>query len=248
MQAFFGKGFVVLLGLGLFVAFLISTGKMTEVTAAFQEVAGIAATNDPSAVDAATKSIKLPDGNVNVPATASLTALKLLNVEHGRVNGFSAALFGPKWLDVDRNGCSTFQDALAHNMTSVAKAGDCTVTSGQLLDKYTGKSLRYARSAGGVSVDRFVSLPDAWQGGAKNWDTARRAEFANDQLNLIAVSSASEKSHAGSNAAAWLPANAAFRCDYLSRQIAVKSKYKLSVSKTEAAQAARALDACAARK
>ena len=46
------------------------------------------------------------------------------------------------------------------------------------------------------------------------------------------------------DAATWLPANKAFRCDYVARQIAVKAKYELWVTAPEAEAMKAILGAC----
>lgn len=251
MRSFFGKGFVILLGLGLFVVFLASTGKIDGISAALGEVAGIAATNDPAAVDVATKAVteaKLPTADelrFQVSVTAALAQLTQLKTTSGHSDGFATKKFGPRWVDVDRNGCDTRSDILARDLDQLTKDG-CTVKTGQLNDPYTGAVLAYAGA--NVSVDRMVSLSDAWQSGAASWDAVHLAEFANDPLNLRAVDAAAAKARAGAAIDVWTPANTGFLCDFVGNQISVKSKYKLSVTVAEAARAAQILNTCASKK
>src|SRR4051794_29366195 len=40
-----------------------------------------------------------------------------------------------------------------------------------------------------VDIDHVVALSNAWQTGAFGWDIGKRAAFANDPLNLLAVDS-----------------------------------------------------------
>ena len=76
----------------------------------------------------------------------------------------------------------------------------------------------------------------------------RRAALANDPLNLLAVDAGANRSKGDSDAASWLPPNMRYRCAYVARQIAVKSKYHLSVTAAEAAQLGRQLAACPGRR
>jgi hypothetical protein len=94
-----------------------------------------------------------------------------------------------------------------------------------------------------VQIDHLVSLSDAWYKGARGWDDQRRRDFANDPRNLLAVAGQANFDKAFGDATAWLPANAAFRCEFVARQIEVKAAYGLWLSKNEK----RAMDDVLAR-
>ena len=57
--------------------------------------------------------------------------------------------------------------------------------------------------------------------------------MANDPLELLAVDGATNSAKGDADAASWLPPNRSFRCAYVARQIAVKSKYRLWVTAAE---------------
>jgi hypothetical protein len=78
-----------------------------------------------------------------------------------------------------------------------------------------------------------VSLSDAWYKGARDWDDQRRRDFANDPRNLLAVAGNANFDKAFRDAAGWLPPNGAYRCEFVARQVEVKSAYGLSVSAKE---------------
>ena len=61
----------------------------------------------------------------------------------------------------------------------------------------------------------------------------KRIELANDPLELLAVVGEANQKKGDGDAATWLPANKAFRCQYVARQIAVKQKYGLWVTPPE---------------
>jgi hypothetical protein len=93
--------------------------------------------------------------------------------------------------------------------------------------------VRGPQTSKSVEIDHVVALADAWYKGARAWDPQRRLDFANDPRNLLAVSPDANFSKAFRDAASWLPPNEAFRCDFVARQIEVKSVYGLWLSAKE---------------
>jgi hypothetical protein len=89
-----------------------------------------------------------------------------------------------------------------------------------------------------------VALGDAWQTGAQQWLASRRLGYANDPLVLLAVDGPLNEQKSDSDAASWLPPNRGFRCGYVARQIAIKTKYRLWLTAPERAAMARALSTC----
>ena len=92
----------------------------------------------------------------------------------------------------------------------------------------------------------MVALSDAWQKGAGSWTANKRLAFANDPLNLLAVDAGANRSKGDGDAATWLPPNRSFRCEYVARQIAVKTKYGVWVTAAERDAFVRVLGTCAA--
>jgi hypothetical protein len=191
-------------------------------------------------------------GSTTAPAFASGSAeaaLASLEVK-GRApkTGYSRDAFGPSWADVDRNGCDTRNDILARDLVDVVyRDGGCVVASGLLYDPYTGSLISFTRgqsTSSAVQIDHVVALSDAWQKGAQGWDAGTRAAFANDPLNLLAVDGPANGQKGDGDAATWLPANRAFRCEYVARQVAVKAKYGLWVTAAERDAAAGVLADC----
>lgn len=152
--------------------------------------------------------------------------------------GYSRDQFGSAWIDVDRNGCDTRNDILNRDLTYIIhKPGtsNCVVQSGNFYDPYTATQFEFVKSSYGspIEIDHIVSLSDAWQKGAQQWDSQTRKDFANDPLNLTATSSSANRSKSDSDAASWLPPNKDIRCAFIARQIAVKSAYQLWVTQAE---------------
>jgi hypothetical protein len=184
-----------------------------------------------------------------VGAGAAVTVLDGLAVK-GRApkTGYDRDEFGPSWSDVDRNGCDTRNDMLNRDLTDKQwrpNTHDCVVVMGTLVDPYTGRTLQFAKAhAIAVQIDHVVALSDAWQKGAQQLSPGERLAFANDPVNLLAVDGPTNGSKGDSDAASWLPPNRSFRCTYAARQIAVKARYRLWVTRAERDALLRILARC----
>ena len=177
----------------------------------------------------------------------SISALNSLEVK-GRApkTGYSRAQF-PHWSDLDRNGCDARNDILKRDLTDVIfKAGtrDCKVISGVLLDPFSNKVLAFTSAKSAVDIDHLVALSNAWQTGAAYFDRSKRSQIANDPLNLLAVDARLNRQKSDGDAATWLPPHKPFRCEYVSRQVAVKAKYSLWVTAAEKDAITRVLNQC----
>jgi hypothetical protein len=183
------------------------------------------------------------------PTGTALSALGELTVR-GRApkTGYSRAAFGPAWADVDHNGCDTRDDILRRDLTGIgvrAHTSGCVVIVGALADPYTGKRISFSKSAAAkVQIDHVVALSNAWQTGAQGWTAPTREAFANDPLELLAVDGQTNQDKGDGDAATWLPPNKPFRCPYVSRQVAVKLRYHLSVTPAERSAIAGVLQKC----
>ncbi len=110
------------------------------------------------------------------------------------------------------------------------------MTAGILADPFTGESIDFERgehTSAEVQIDHVVALSDAWQKGAQQLTEDERSTFANDPLNLLAVSGAANGQKGDGDAATWLPRNKEFRCAYVARQVSVKATYGLWVTQAE---------------
>jgi hypothetical protein len=180
------------------------------------------------------------------PAQSASETLQTLTVK-GKApkTGYSRDSFGPAWFDVDGNNCNTRDDVLKRDLQERQMDGSCRVLAGVLFpDPYTGAPIRFVRGRSLVDIDHVVALGQAWESGAAQWSFPQRVRFANDPLNLLAVSASANRQKGDREAAAWLPSNRGFRCAYIARQIAVKSKYKLSITSSEKAAMQRVLATC----
>ena len=193
----------------------------------------------------------LPATNAQADTTDALTALNKLEVK-GRApkTGYTRSQF-PHWSDPDRNGCDARNDTLKRDLTNITfKAGtrDCKVIAGQLLDPFSGKVLTFSTTKVVIDIDHIVALSNAWQTGAAYFDKNTRLLIANDPINLLAVDAKLNRQKGDGDAATWLPPNKSFRCEYVARQVAVKSKYKLWVTEPEKVAITKILSNCVDQK
>jgi hypothetical protein len=190
------------------------------------------------------------------PAADAMAQLDSIEVK-GRApkTGYERSLFGDAWTDDvtvadGRNGCDTRNDILRRDLVDVVfKPGSngCAVLSGTLNDPYTGTSFAFQRGPGSsaeVQIDHMVSLSDAWQTGAQQWDEFTRRNFANDPRNLQATLGWVNQQKGDGDAATWLPPNNAYRCTFVSRIVDVKADYRLWVTPAERDAIARVLAGC----
>ncbi|TGB15507.1 HNH endonuclease family protein [Streptomyces sp. MZ04] len=168
---------------------------------------------------------------------------------------YSRESFGPTWSDegtvgLSRNHCPTRQDILARDLAEAVRAKDhCTVISGVLHDRYTGKTIRFQRgprTSLAVQIDHIVPLALAWQSGARKLSAGQRLNLANDPENLVASDGPTNAGKGAKDASMWLPPRGDAHCWYASAQVRVKAKYRLSVSSAEKTAIRTALQSCPA--
>jgi hypothetical protein len=147
---------------------------------------------------------------------------------------YSRAQFGDGWAIT--SGCDTRNIILYRDLSDAVIDATCNVTKGKLSDPYTGAEISFVRGAktsDDVQIDHVVALSNAWQTGAQQLSKEQRIKLANDPLELLAVDGPANQQKSDGDAATWLPAHKPFRCQYVARQIAVKQKYSLWVTRAE---------------
>ena len=171
--------------------------------------------------------------------------------------GYSRDQFGVAWTDsmdiaYGHNGCDTRNDILGRDLVKKTyKAGtqNCKVLTGTLpYEPYLGLRNYKFSTAGGfdmsLDVEHLVALGDAWQKGAQQLTKTKRTELANDPINLMMTDPGQNRSKGDADAATWLPKNKAYRCTYIVKQVNVKTKYHLFVTKAEQDAMLRVLKTC----
>lgn len=186
------------------------------------------------------------DNNSNKNGVLAINELQKLPIK-GRApkTDYSREQFGSGWTTM--GGCDTRNIILHRDLNASVVDENCNVTRGTLHDPYTGKTIEFVRgvsTSADVQIDHVVALSDAWQKGAQLLTREKRIELANDPLELLAVDGAANQQKLDGDAATWLPSNKPFRCQYIARQIAVKSKYLLWITDSEKRAIINVLTSC----
>lgn len=161
-------------------------------------------------------------------------------------------VFGPAWSDAtdaawSRNGCDTKSDVRRFQMrdvTIVPGTNGCTVATGTFTDPYNGKVVHFTKEQRPVPVqiDHVIPLAWAWNAGAAEWSTARRATFANDPRNLLLATSQTNRDKSDNGPAEWATQvkDPGRRCTFLRRAAKIARTYQLTVERADVA----AFDRC----
>ncbi|MDO4271703.1 MAG: HNH endonuclease family protein [Candidatus Saccharibacteria bacterium] len=183
------------------------------------------------------------DPNSNL-AIDRLESLSVKPAETG--DDYERANFSSGWSSW--RSCNVRQKILNRDIRDAQVADNgCTVIKGTLNDPYSGQEIELSNKTAvskKVQIDHVVALSNAWQTGARYLSADERKQLANDDLELIAVSSSANQDKSDGDASEWLPENQSFQCAYIARQIAVKLKYRLWVTTTEKAAMINVLNTC----
>ena len=142
----------------------------------------------------------------------------------------------PHWDDEDGDGMNTRLEILF-------------IEKVQNLGWYSRWDGEWYRGEGGLSAPRFdidhiVSLKEAWRSGADEWSASDRDAFADDELNLTAVTASSNRSKGAKDASEWIPSEPSGQCYFLVRVIQVKIKWNLSIDQAEYTALNELIDLC----
>lgn len=159
-----------------------------------------------------------PNADPGPDAAASLATVAALPdtdwVDDGSYAGARDELFGDAWsYDFDGNGCDARNDILARDLSAISLSGgsnlnECTVTTGTLLDPYTGETISFTRgmdTSSEVQIDHLLPLKAVYATGGQAWSQEKRESLANDPINLLAVKGSENGSKSDSLPSDWLP-------------------------------------------
>lgn len=147
-------------------------------------------------------------------------------------------------------GCDIRADVLkAQAAGQVSTTGSCKVVSGEWFSLYDGKTYT---DAGDLDIDHIVPLKEAHMSGASKWNDTERADYANDETLLLAVSASENRSKGprepglaqGDDPEVWNPSDGAFVCQHAALWVDVKYRYRLTVDQQERANLERLLEQC----
>lgn len=136
----------------------------------------------------------------------------------------------PHWRDADDDCQNTRAEVLIRTSqvpVTYKRTKRCVVASGLWIDPYTGATFRDASK---LDIDHLVPLRHAHGRGADDWKRGRRAAFANDPDNLVAVSASANRSKGADGPAQWLPDNRDYWCEYGQRWRRIKQAYDLQMT------------------
>lgn len=163
--------------------------------------------------------------------------------------------FGPRWPDLDGDGCNERQEVLQRDLDNVVLAADgCRVLTGTLHDPYTGTTILFQHDevadpgnpgSQGVPIDHIISLAQAWRGGAWAWSDEQRIEFANDLDGLIAVDGSANSGKGDSGPSSWLPPNPSYVCPYALQVTQIATQWQIAVTPDDQATLVDVLTTCA---
>jgi hypothetical protein len=241
VRAVRGVGLGVATALVLLGSACASSDRATTGTAPTGVTATVAgpATSPPStATTAPTSTIAPPAGSVR-----DRLAVLVIDDRPSPVGSYRREDW-PHWKDVDGNGCDARQDTLVRWSTTSAtvdRSRGCKVLAGTWVSPYDGE---VTASPADIQIDHLVPLAEAFRSGGWQWDAGRRRQFANDPVELVAASGASNNAKSDSPPNEWRPPRAASWCAYADRWVTVKSTYGLTATTAERDALGQMLDTC----
>lgn len=157
------------------------------------------------------------------------TAIDKLPVAAETRSGYSRSNFA-HWIDVNGD-CQDARSEVLRQESKRAVTGACTVVTGKWKSWFDGETWT---SASDVDIDHLVPLAEAWDSGAKKWNSATRKAYANDlgdKRTLVAITDNVNQSKGDRDPAQWLPARK--QCRYVEQWVAVKIRWSLKVDAAE---------------
>ncbi len=173
---------------------------------------------EPTALEEPTRTEPSSDNTLLVQLNA------LTVTEESAISPYDRGEF-PHWDDEDGDGMNTRVEVLSEE--KIENAGWYSRWDGIW---YEGEG---GLSAPSFDIDHIVALSEAWDSGASEWNAYDRDIFADYRLNLVAVSSSSNRSKGGRDAGEWLPPDPLGKCFLAIRVIQVKSNWELSIDQGE---------------
>ncbi|MEV7683259.1 HNH endonuclease family protein [Streptomyces sp. NPDC088341] len=182
-----------------------------------------------------------PGDRTVLPVRDALAALPLQDESRA---GYERTKFR-HWIDADRDGCNTRAEVLKAEAVEAPQQGPgCVLSGGRWYSPYDDTYFTEARA---LDIDHLVPLAESWDSGAAAWTPAERQSYANDlgdERALIAVSAKSNRSKSDQDPGTWQPPAAGYRCQYATDWVTVKTRWGLSIDRTEQAALDKTLSQC----
>ena len=122
----------------------------------------------------------------------------------------------------------------------VRAADNCVVESGEWLGLYSGEIFRSARD---IDIDHVIPLNYASQNGGFGWDLQKKEAFANDPLNLLAVSRKENRKKGANGPYKYLPIEI-YQCFYVKRWLTIAAEYEIVLASEDMEKITEVLDRC----
>jgi hypothetical protein len=147
------------------------------------------------------------------------------------------------WDDIDGDRCDAREQALIAQSLTTAQVDPfgCKVIAGDWFSIYDGIE---TDQPGDFDVDHVVALHEAHMSGGWRWNAGRRRLFANDQDNLLVVSSSSNRSKGSRGPDEWRPPRREAWCQAATTIVTVKVKWDLTATSAERDALGQMLETC----
>jgi hypothetical protein len=136
------------------------------------------------------------------------------------------------WVDADGDGCDTREEVLiAEARLGPQVDSECDIGAGLWFSYY---DRRFWRDPSDLDIDHLVPLAEAWDSGARKWNTKTRERYANDLGDprpLVAVTDNVNQSKGDQDPADWMPEFN--QCTYVNQWVADKIRWHLTVDQAE---------------
>ena len=147
------------------------------------------------------------------------------------------------WVDIDGDCQDTRAELLiAYSRVEVEfRANDnCVVESGEWLGPYSGNIFRSARD---IDIDHVIPLNYASKNGGISWNKQKKEAFANDPINLLAVSSTENRKKGAKGPSQYLP-NRIYECAYVKLWLDIAAKYELVLASEDLEKITEVFNRC----
>ena len=147
------------------------------------------------------------------------------------------------WHTKSWSGCSTREEVLVRTMIGEERSASGNPCRADAAWWYSVYDDTWTSNPSEFDIDHIVSLAEAHDSGAANWEADRKERFANDVTNLVAVSASSNRSKSDLDAAEWRPPKN-YWCSFAHAVVEVKWLYSLSVDTAEYEALEEMIDTC----
>jgi hypothetical protein len=149
----------------------------------------------------------------------------------------------PYWLSPD-GSCKTMRTIVLESTSKIpvtySNPRQCEVREGLWIDEYTGEEFT---RAGALEIDHIIHPQYANGTNGYQWDYNKRAQFANDRINLIPVGRDTAKKKRQRGIGSWEPRDE-FTCEYAQNWQQVAEKYELALLARDKSRINKTLEKC----